>query len=149
MRRDDQIVIFDQQIAHGGGRQVVLKRTPVRAIIERGPHAMLGGGIQQAGLHRIGAHCVHRASSGRPALMEVPGFAAVVSAIDVWMQIVDPHAIYSHVGRVVIEARRVDLRDLAPGVTAGGVIFVQFAPPSLVIQTKPSSVPAQIVCVLL
>jgi hypothetical protein len=68
--------------------------------------------------------------SGRPG-DQLPGFAAIVSAVNVGA-VVDAEAAHGGVGGVVVEVRGADLRDLAPGREFRGVMSFQFLPPSRV-----------------
>ena len=38
MRGDDEVIVVNPKIAHGGVRQIQLQRLPVVAIVERNPH---------------------------------------------------------------------------------------------------------------
>ena len=101
------------QIAHGRVRKIELQRLPVRARIERDVDAVLGGGVEQARFDGILAHGVHRVV--RQAVDgKLPRLAAVVRDVDVRPQIVEPKSVNRDEGGLVVEARRVDLRDLAP-----------------------------------
>ena len=83
------------------------------ARIERNVDAVLGGGVEKARLDGILTDRVHRLI--RQAVYgKLPRRAAVARHVDVRPQIVEPKPVNRDEGRVVVEARRVDLRDLAP-----------------------------------
>ena len=110
---DDQIVVVDHQVADRRGRHVQPQRLPIVAIVERNINGPLRSGEEQALAHRIFAHRVDRPI--RQAADDLlPGFAAVVRAVDVRLQIVEAEAVDGGVDGLVVEVRRVKLRDFAP-----------------------------------
>jgi len=56
VRRRDQVVVFHFQIVHRHGRQVLLQRFPVRAVVERHQHSRLRPRVEQPFAFRVLAH---------------------------------------------------------------------------------------------
>ena len=56
VRGEDQVLIMDDEIAHGSVRQIKLQRLPVLAVVEGDPDRPLGACEKQAMPHRILAH---------------------------------------------------------------------------------------------
>ena len=59
MRGDDQVVVLDEQVAHGGVWQVVLEGLPVVAVIEGNPDRGFSAGEEQALTDRVFANGVN------------------------------------------------------------------------------------------
>ena len=114
VRCDHQIVVVDVEIAHRRVRKIQLQRLPHVAVVERNRDGALASRVEQTRHLRIGAYRVHRFVA-RQAVRDLrPVSAAVVRTIHPWVQIVQAETVDGDVGAVVIEARRVDDRDLAP-----------------------------------
>ena len=58
MRRDREIVVFNNQVAHGSGRHVQPQRLPVVAVVKGDINGALGAGEEQTAPLRIFAHHV-------------------------------------------------------------------------------------------
>ena len=145
---DDQVVFVDPQIAHGCMRQIQLQRLPMIAVVKRNPHRVFGSGKKRP-LRTGSSRTVLTAALWAVLRDLLPGFSAIMSAVDVGTKIVNPKTAHRNVGRLIIKVRRTDLRDLAPGgERRRGNIFPILAA-SRVSQTRPSSVPAQMVFALL
>ena len=86
VRGDDEVVVVNPEIAHGGVRQIQLQGLPVVAVVERDPDRIFRAGKQQAFAHGIFAHRVHRAEVGQAGGDQLPGLAAVVRAVDIRMR---------------------------------------------------------------
>src|SRR5882762_160571 len=93
MGPENNVIAVDDEIAHGSVRQVELQRVPVAPVIERHPHGTFRAGKEQAGQFRVFANRVHGGVI-RDALGNLlPGPPAVVRAVDVSMQIIEPKAV--------------------------------------------------------
>ena len=120
MRADDDIVSVDHQIAHGSRGQVKLQRLPGVAVVERDVDGAFGAGEKQPLAQGIFAHHVDGRVIRNASRDFLPGLPAIVSAIDVGVQIVKAETIHRGVHGVGIEMRSVELGDLAPGRETGG-----------------------------
>ena len=74
-------------------------------VVERYPDRILCARKQQTLRHRILAHRVHRASIRQTRDDLLPGLPAVLGAVDVGAQIVNPEAADGGKGSLVIEVR--------------------------------------------
>ena len=111
---DHKIVAMHVDIAHGGDRQILLQRLPVRAIVERHEHAALRAGIKQAAAEGSSRTTLMKASSRNAPIDARPAPAAIVRAIYIGGVIVETVAIDREISRVEIEMRQLDAGDLRP-----------------------------------
>ena len=114
MRAHHQIVSVYHQIPHRSCRQIQLQRLPRIAIIERNVDGVFRPREKQSLPQRIFAHGIHRRIIGQSVGNFLPGPAAIVRAVDVSVQIVEPQTVDRRVRRIRIEMRAVQLRHLAP-----------------------------------
>ena len=132
MCRDRDVVVLDNQIAHGSRRHVEAQRLPVFAIVEGDIDGALRSGEKQAFPLRVFADDVHGLSIRNSPDDFLPGFPGVVRSIDMRTHIVEPEGVDRGVSRLGIEMSGIDEGDFLPGRNCGGVTSVQFFPPSLV-----------------
>ncbi len=86
MRRQHQVVVFDDQIVNRNDRQIQLHGAPVSAVVERDEHAALGSAVQQSLLLRILADRSHKSSVRDAAYDPSPSVAVIAGLIDVGMR---------------------------------------------------------------
>ena len=115
MRRGNQIVVLDNDVADRSGRHVQPQRLPVAALVERNIHSALGPGKQQSFAHGVFAHGVHRFAIGNSVGNLRPGLARIVSAEDVRPQVIQPQCIDGRVGGWGVEMAGLDDGDLFEG----------------------------------
>ncbi len=84
------------------------------AVVEGNPNSIFRTGEEKALANVIFANRVDGAEIRQPRCDQLPGFAAVVRAVDIWMKIVDAETAYRSVGGLFIEVRCGNLRHLAP-----------------------------------
>ena len=68
---DDEIVVVNREIAHGGVRQIELQRLPMVAVVERNPNGIFGSGEQQSFADGIFADGVDGAEVGKAVVIKV------------------------------------------------------------------------------
>ena len=102
------------------------------AIVEGNINGALGSGEQHPLADRIFAHGVDHFVVGNAVDDLLPGLAAIVRAIDVRAQIVEPEAVDGGVRGLGIEMRRVKLRNFAPRRQVRRRDVVPVLPPSRV-----------------
>src|SRR5438270_6025027 len=105
MRRDDEIVAVELEVAHRCHWHIQLERLPVVAIVERDVDATLSSGHKQAGPHRIFLDDVYVDAGGKPLGDFLPAPPHVARAIDVWIEILELMTIRARVRRALIEMR--------------------------------------------
>ena len=93
VRRDDQIVVLDRQVAHRRRRQVQLQRLPVVAVVERHEDGELGAREQQSAARRILFDRLHVDARRQTARDRLPRLAAVLRAQRVRLVVGEPMAI--------------------------------------------------------
>ena len=89
VRRYDEIVILNDEIAHRGRRQIQPQRLPVCAVIERDIHALFRSREKQPFALGIFADGVHRLAGRDFVHNFCPRFAAVLRSKNVRLQIVE------------------------------------------------------------
>ena len=114
VRRDRDVVVLDDQIAHRRRRKIQPQRLPVFAVVEGRVHAAFGGGVQQSLFLRIFADRVRVLVRRDSAGDRRPGLAAVVRPIDVRTQVVEPQRVDRRIRGERVEMARVDERHLRP-----------------------------------
>ena len=106
MRADDEVVVFDDQIADRRGRHVQPQRLPVVAIVERDVDLRFRSGEEQPLALRILAHDADRRAAGNAVDDLLPRLAAVVRPVDVRVHVVEAERVDRGVGGQRIEAAR-------------------------------------------
>src|SRR5215831_3846850 len=100
---DAEIVTLDNQIANGSGAHVQPERLPMVAIIERHIDSALSAGEEQSFAFRVFADSIGVFVSRNAAGDFGPVRAAVVRAIDMRSQIIEPQSVDGRIGSVLIE----------------------------------------------
>ena len=108
VRADDEVVVFDDEIADRGRRHVQPQRLPVVPIVERHVDLRLRAGEEQSLALRILAHHADRRAARDAVDDFLPRLAAVMRAVDVRVHVVEPQRVHCRVGRQRIEAARID-----------------------------------------
>ena len=119
MRAGDEVVVFHDQIADGRGRHVQPQRLPVVAVIERHVDFPLRAGEEQPLALRIFADDIDRRAIGNAVRDGRPRPAAVVRAVDVRPQVVEPQRVDRRVCRLRVEVPRVHDGHLHPRLQVG------------------------------
>ncbi len=114
VRGDDEVVAVHLDVAHGRHRQVELQRLPLRAVVVRDVHPLLGGGVKHAAARVVFADGVDEDVGGDAFDDERPRLAAVVRAVDVRLRVVEAVAVDGGIRRLRVEVRSVDDADLRP-----------------------------------
>ena len=110
MRRRNEIVAVNAQVAHARPRQVQLQRLPPRAGVERDVHADLGARVQQPAPNGILADAA-RVRAGRDSRDDRgPGLSVVRRLPEIRPEVVLLIAIGRDVRGAGVEARRLDHR---------------------------------------
>src|SRR5713226_7535006 len=81
MRGDDEVVAVNDEVAHGGMRQILLQRLPMVAIVERDVDRAFRSGKEQALTNGIFANGVAGAAAGNSICDFLPGFSKVAGAV--------------------------------------------------------------------
>ena len=100
---DDHIVMMNDQIADRSRRQIHLQRLPVVAVVPRHIHAAFGAGEKQSLALGIFPHRVDGLVLGQSSDDLLPRLSAVVRAIDIRMQVIEPETIHRGIGSCGIE----------------------------------------------
>src|SRR6185437_15261850 len=95
------------------------QRLPVIAVVEGDIDGGFGSGVEQTLANGVFAHRVDWSIVGKSGIDLLPRLSTVVGTVDVRVQIVEPETIHCRIDRLVIEVRRIELRDLAPRCDAG------------------------------
>src|SRR6266446_7134732 len=103
MSSNDNIVMMNYEVADRSRRQIHLQRLPMVAIVPGHIHSAFGSGKQQSLALNIFSHRVDWLIVGQAAYDFLPRFAAVVSAVDIRMQVIEPEAVHRRVGSCGIE----------------------------------------------
>ena len=149
VRRDDQIVVVDSQVAHRGMRQIELQRLPVLAVVVGDPHGFLGGGEKQPPAAGVLAHGVHGSiRPGDPPRSIASSCRRRGCGRDTGADRRSRRRLTDDIGVSASKCEASICVTLLQGVSPGGVTSAQCAPPSRVTQTRPSSVPAHSVSML-
>src|SRR5207253_9016655 len=93
MGTGNEVGAVNGEIADRSRRQIQLQRLPVVAIVERNIDGMLGAGEEQAAAHGIFAYSVDGGIVGNAGSNLLPALAAIASAIDVSVQIIEAETI--------------------------------------------------------
>ena len=96
---------------HGHDREVAPQRLPVRPVIERHPHAVLGAGEEQPPPHRILPHHPDEFRGGDPGDDLLPGAAVIRRAIDVRGAVLQLITVRGEVSGAGCVVRRFDAGD--------------------------------------
>ncbi len=108
VRADDEVVVFDDEIADRGRGHVQSQRLPVVAVVERHVDLRFGSGEEQALPLRILADDADGRAARNAGDDLLPRLAAVVGPVDVRVHVVDPQRVDSRVRRQRIETSRID-----------------------------------------
>src|SRR6476646_5014763 len=103
MRRDDEIIIFDDKIMYRRNGQVELKRLPGVAVVNREVNAELRPRKEQAFLYAIFTNGSHVCAVGDTVVDSGPGLAKITRAIDVGADIVESMAVDRGIGDAGVE----------------------------------------------
>ena len=114
VRRDHEIVIFNDKIMNRCYRQIQLQWLPMGAIIERNNNAELGSGVKQTFALGIFAHGVHIRAIGYSTRNCAPGFSEVRCFENVRFEVVKFMSIHRHISTVAVVRRRFDQINSAP-----------------------------------
>ena len=115
VRRHDEIIILNDEIAHRGRRQIQPQRLPLRAVIERHINALFRSREKQSFALGIFAHGVHRLARRDSVHNFCPRFAVVLRSENVRPQIVESQRVHCGVSGVRIEMSRFNQRNFLPG----------------------------------
>src|SRR6185312_1204688 len=116
---DDEIAVLDDEVADRRRGKILAQRLPVIAVVERDIDGGFGSCVEQSLANGVLAYDVDGCIIGKSGVDLLPRLSAVVSAVDVRMQIVEPEAIHCGVNCLIVEVRRIELSDLAPWRDAG------------------------------
>ncbi len=100
VRRDHEIVIFDDQIVNRCDRQIQLQRLPMRTVIERNEDAEFGSGVEQPFTFGIFAHRMHVGAIGNSVHDRAPGLSQIARLENVWLEVVEFMPIHRHISGV-------------------------------------------------
>src|SRR5713226_2055282 len=114
MRGDDEIIAVNDQVAHGGMRQILLQGLPVVAIVERNVDGAFRSGKEQALTNGIFANDVAGAAIGNSLGDFLPGSSKVARAVNVRAEIIEAERVDRRVSGGGVEMRRLDDGDFAP-----------------------------------
>ena len=120
VRGHHEIAVVHHQVAHGGDGQVEPQRLPTIAVVRRDVHPALGAGVQEPAARGILPHGVHHLVGGDARDDFRPRDSAVLRAIHVRSEVIEPEAIYGGVRHERVEVRGFEQRDLAPRREARG-----------------------------
>ena len=123
--------------------KITLQRLPVRAVVERNVNAELRSRIEKSAHVRIGANNVDERAIRNAAVRSRSNARRRRSFYRCRGGNLRAGDDRPRCTRCCGRARRIDDSDFTPRCSCAGVTFFQCAPPSRVIQTRPSSVPAQ------
>ena len=94
MSSNHHIVMMHDEIADRSRRQIHLQRLPMIAVVPRHIHGAFSAGKKQSLAFGVFAHRVDGLVIGQAARDLLPRLAAVVRAIDIRMQIIEPEAVH-------------------------------------------------------
>src|SRR5271165_301486 len=114
MRRNYEIVVFDDKIVHWSGWQVQFKRPPLGAVVEGNVDPVLGSRIEKSTLLRVFTNGTNETALRNAVVQSCPGLAVVAGLIDVGTKIVVLMAVHGNICRTGIVGRGIDLADAAP-----------------------------------
>src|SRR6266581_3938610 len=114
MRGNDQIVLVDDEVVDGSGRQVELQGLPVRTIIEGNPRASFGAGIEQALVLGIFANSVNVRAVGKAGGDGRPSFAEISGLVNVGLKVIELVSVDGGVSSAGFERGRFDQADHGP-----------------------------------
>ena len=114
LRRGDEVVAVDEQVAHPRDRQVALQRLPRVAVVERDVDAGVGAGVEQAFLDGIGADDGDEMAVRQSIRDLRPGLAVVVRAHGDRVEIVLPVVVDGGVRGAGFERGEIERGDLRP-----------------------------------
>src|SRR5260221_2456144 len=103
MSSNNNIVAMNDQIADRSRRQIHLQRLPMIAVVPGHIHGAFGAGKQQSLALYIFAHRVDGLVFGQAADDFLPRLSAIVRAVDIRMQVIEPEAVHRRVGSWSIE----------------------------------------------
>jgi len=115
VRRNNQVVAVNREIAHRGVRQIQLQRLPGISIVEGNIDRCLGAGKKEPLAGGIFTHGVDGSIRGQPGDNLLPVGAEVARAVDVRIQVVEAKSIDGSVGRARVKVRSFQDGYLAPG----------------------------------
>ena len=110
----DQVVVFDDDVAHRARSHVQAQALPVIAVVEGDVDLVLRPGEKQAAPHGVLADCVDGRAAGDAVHDFGPGAASVVGAIDVRPHVVEADGVDGGISRPGIESSGVHDRDFGP-----------------------------------
>src|SRR6266550_6355256 len=88
MRGNDEIVVLDDQVSNRRSRKIQLQWLPMVAIIKRNISTKFGAGEEQAFALLVCAYHVNVSILGNAPVNGGPCLAKVMSAIDVWSDVI-------------------------------------------------------------
>ena len=108
VRRDHEIVIFNDKIMNRCYRQIHLEWLPMGAIIERNKNAELGSGVKQTFALGIFTHGVHIRAIGYSICNCAPVFSQVGCFENVRFEVVEFMSLHRHINTVAVVRRSFD-----------------------------------------
>ena len=114
MGRNDEIVVFDDQVVNRGDRQVQLQRLPMRAVIKRNEDARLSPRVEQSPSLRIFADSVHVRAIGNSVHNCAPRFPQIGRFENIRLKVVKLMSIHRDVSSVAVVRRGINQIDSTP-----------------------------------
>ena len=115
VRSRHEVVVLHHEVAHRRRRHVHPQGLPAVSPVERDPDLPFRSRVQQVPPLRVLAHGVHDPLVLRdPGRHVRPGLPAVARAVDVRPRVVEAEGVDRRPGRVAVEVRGLEQRDLGP-----------------------------------